>query len=140
MLEPSCTKTILVVEDDRTLGKFFVDFLEEELNSQVLLAFTGTQALTVIDRIKPDLFLLDYQLPDMNGLLLYDRLHALDGREDVPALVVSANPPIKEIEQRCLSYLLKPFDLDVLILLIQQLLEKEKVPLVNDVTSEQVLL
>ena len=125
MLETSFIKTVLVVEDNRALGKFMVELLEEELHSQVFLALNGKQALTVIDGVKPDLFVLDYQLPDVNGLLLYDCLHALEGLEDVPALVVSANPPIKEIERRCLSYLQKPFDLDELILLIQQLLERE---------------
>ncbi|MBV9228469.1 MAG: response regulator [Chloroflexi bacterium] len=127
MPETSLKKTILVVEDDKILGKFMVDLLEEELNAQVLLALNGRQALTVIETVKPDLFVLDYQLPDMNGLHLYDRLHALEELKDVPALVVSANAPIEEIRRRHLSFLPKPFDLDELILLIQQLLAKEKI-------------
>jgi DNA-binding response OmpR family regulator len=129
MLETSLIKTILVVEDDKAIGKFLVAFLEEELNSQIFLALKGEQVLKMIGTIKPDVFVLDYQLPDMNGLQLYDRLHTLDGLEDVPALVLSANPPFKEIEQRRLPYLQKPFDLDELILLIQQLLEREKAPI-----------
>ena len=105
MLETSLTKIVLVVEDDRAIGKFLVEFLEEELNSQIFLALKGEQVLKMIGNIKPDVFVLDYQLPDMNGLQLYDLLHALDGLEDIPALVVSANPPLKEIEQRRLPYL-----------------------------------
>ena len=127
MLDTSLTKTVLIVEDEITLGKFMVDFLEEELNVQTFLALTGKQALTMIGTIKPDLLLLDYRLPDMTGLDIYDRLHALDGLEGIPALVVSGDPPIKEIEQRRLSFLPKPFDLDDLLMSIQLLLEKEKV-------------
>jgi CheY-like chemotaxis protein len=91
-----------------------LEVLEEELDAQVFLALDGDQALTMIGRIKPDVFVLDYQLPGKNGLQLYDCLQTLDGRADVPAVVVSANPPLREIEQRRLSYLQKPFDLDEL--------------------------
>jgi DNA-binding response OmpR family regulator len=108
-----------------------VDFLEEELNVQVFLAFNGQQALTIIDNIKPDLFILDYHLPDMSGLAIYDRVHALDGLEDVPTLIVSGDPPILEIEQRGLSSLQKPFDLDELLLIVEQLLKSDKILLMR---------
>ena len=64
--------------------------------------------------MKPQLLLLDYSLPDMNGIQLYDRLHARKDLEAVPALIVGAS--LKEgedaIKQRGLLAVEQPFDQD----------------------------
>jgi CheY-like chemotaxis protein len=66
--------------------------------------------------MKPHLFLLDYHLPDINGLALYDRLHALPTIESTPAILFSAGSvPENEVQKRHLLFIQKPFDLDELI-------------------------
>ncbi len=69
----------------------------------------------VVREIKPDLFLLDYHLPSMDGIELYDHLHATKGLEQIPAILLSANLPRKELEKRKMVGVRKPFELDTLL-------------------------
>ena len=78
-----------------------------------------------ISHSKPDLFLIDYRLSEMNGLALYDHLHAIPGLENVPALLISSvlsDGLRHEAEQRKLAMLEKPFDLDVFLHTIHRML------------------
>lgn len=108
-------KTILLVEDDVSIGELLITILEEEGLYETVLVTNGLQALKVVKSIHPLLFVLDYQLPGMNGFELYDRLHAMEGLGGIPALFVSANVPLKELEKRHLQYIRKPFELDQLL-------------------------
>src|SRR5437763_12562375 len=89
-------KTILIIEDDTAIGSFLVEAIEQETAHQALLATDGYQALKIVDDIKPGLFLIDYSLPYLNGLELYDRLHTTKKLEHVPALMLSASCPGKK--------------------------------------------
>lgn len=115
-------KTILVVEDDADMGEFFVLALRQETSYQALLASDGSQALKIVKSLKPDLFVLDYELPSMNGIELYDHLQATEGLETVPVLFMSANLPTGELKRRRVYYIKKPFELDELLQKIDELL------------------
>ncbi len=115
-------KTILVVEDDADVGEFFALALKQETPYQSLLVSNGFEALKLVNTIKPNLFVLDYQLPSMNGLELYDHLHTIPGLEDVPALFMSANLPTGELKKRRVYYIKKPFELEELLQTIENLL------------------
>ena len=108
-------KTILVVEDDERIGVFLAEAISQETAYHPLLVSDGFEALRVTRDIRPSLFLLDYRLPRMDGVELYDRLHAREELETIPAIVVSANLPLHELTKRGLAGLKKPFDLDQLL-------------------------
>jgi len=114
------TRTILVIEDDPTVGEILLQIVRDETPHQGLLARNGLQAREMIASVKPDLLLLDYHLPDTNGVDLYDHLHAVEGLEDVPALFISGCVPFDEVKKRNLMSLPKPFDLDELLHAIEQ--------------------
>jgi CheY-like chemotaxis protein len=120
----SSLKRILVVEDDMDLGSVLVRMIQQETPYQALLATTGIEALNIISHLHCDAFLLDYHLPYMNGLELYDRLHATAGHEATPALFLSASTrlPQDEITQRHLKYIYKPVELDSLLGTLQALM------------------
>ena len=118
----SIGKTILIVEDDELMGQFFIQTLRDEASYNIILAADAFRAMSIVRNIKPALFLLDYQLPHMNGIELYDRLHKASGLQDVPTLFVSAIPPIKELEKRHVYYMEKPFELDQFVQKIKELL------------------
>jgi CheY-like chemotaxis protein len=82
-------KIILVVEDDvSTRYVLWLILSEAELYSPMLVN-DPYQALLVATQRKPDLFLIDYHLPYMNGLELYNKLHIIEGLEEVPAIIMS---------------------------------------------------
>lgn len=113
-------KTILVVEDDELIGVFLAEAISQETAYHPLLVSDGFEALKVTHDFIPSLFLLDYRLPKMNGVELYDRLHAREELETVPAIVVSANLPLHELTKRGLLGLKKPFDLDQLLEMVER--------------------
>ena len=115
-------KTILVVEDDEDIGSFIVEALLQETPYQALLVTTGFKALETVKTIKPNLFVLDYLLPRMNGIDLYDRLHSSKDLEDIPAIMISANLPSGEARKRKITCLKKPFELDDLLQTIEELI------------------
>lgn len=115
-------KTILVVEDDNDIGEFLVQAIEMETPYQAALASQGVEALRLVSSLKPNLLILDYTLPDMNGLELYDKVHKARDFANVPALVISANAPQTELRRRHLPLLRKPFELSALLRQIQTLL------------------
>lgn len=123
--EQADTRTVLVVEDDRNVGSLLVSIIEEELFYRAILTDNGYKALEIVEETRPHLLILDYQLPGgMNGIQLYDRLHARPGLEEVPALVISANAPLDEIQQRQIHYLKKPFELNELLEVTERLVEE----------------
>src|SRR5437016_1605066 len=115
-------KSILLVEDDADVAEVLVQVISSETPYQPILATDGFQALKIVRNVKPDLFLLDYLLPSMSGLELYDRLHATEGLEQIPTLFMSANAPTGELEKRRVYYVRKPFELDEFLQAIRELL------------------
>lgn len=100
-------KRILIVDDDVCIG----DLLEELLTGagyDALRAYSGTEALLVLERARPDLILLDRMLPGLNGDEL---LHRIQG---VPVIILSAKADVQGKVDLLLGgaadYITKPFD------------------------------
>ena len=116
--------TILIVEDDLAIGEMLMDLITWETPYQAFLASTGAQALKLVSTMTPCLFLLDYILPDMNGIEIYDQLHALSRLRHVPALMVSANYPQAEVNNRHIIGIRKPFELNDILAAIQRVINQ----------------
>lgn len=120
--KPTSSTYILVVEDDPAIGEMLKEALKQEVSYHPILASAEQEALRLVQEVTPALFLLDYQLPQMTGIELYDRLRARNELKTVPAIVISANVPQHELSKRQLVGVEKPFDLDDLFLTIEQVL------------------
>jgi CheY-like chemotaxis protein len=105
------TKTILLVEDDIAIAELLVQLIAQETPYRVFEVSDGPQALNIVKSIKPDLLLLDYWLPSIFGIELYDRLCAAEGLTQIPTIMLSVNAPLQEIKKRNITYVKKPFDL-----------------------------
>ena len=108
---------ILMVEDDASLRRVIVQNLASRGHS-IREASTAAEALDILLEEKPDLLLLDINLPDRSG---WDVLRALRERGiEVPTIVVSAvrvsSGRLAEFKPR--AYLPKPFPLESLLRLI----------------------
>jgi CheY-like chemotaxis protein len=77
---------VLIVEDDRSVGSVLQDFLLE-LGHESELVLTAEGALDRLEQNRPDLILLDFRLPGMNGLDFLRRQRVRDSR--IPVIVVS---------------------------------------------------
>ena len=124
--DPTAVKTVFIVEDDEAIGTLLVQVIEQETSYQAVLASDGFQALKMLQTVKPDLLLLDYGLPDMNGLEFYDTIHAVKSLKHLPVLIISAQTARiqTEVKARQLSQLKKPFDLTDLLEAIEQLFSR----------------
>jgi CheY-like chemotaxis protein len=119
-------KVILVVEDDAANAELLMHVLSQETPYQVYLAPDGIVALQLISHVKPDLFILDYRLPGMTGIELYESLRAHPRFNQTPALILSAclEGYQEAIESHKLVALAKPFDVDELLALIAKMFDQ----------------
>ncbi len=123
--EQRTTKIILVVEDDADTQEFLACLFSSFTVYPHQFAADPSQAVKLAKEIKPGLFIVDYQLSGMNGLELYDLLHATPGLEDIPVLLTTAaklEALRPEIEKRQISVVEKPFELDKFLDTVQQML------------------
>ncbi len=109
-------KHILIVEDDIHIG----NVLEKALTGEgygVSRAYSGTEALLALPKVKPDLVLLDLMLPGLNGEGVLEKISG------IPVIVVSAKAGVDDKVDLLLSgaadYITKPFDLKELLARIQ---------------------
>ena len=115
-------KNILLVEDDTVIAELLVQMITQETHYRVFAVPDGPQALDLVRNIKPQLLILDYWLPTIHGIELYDRLHNTEGLEQVPTIMLSVNAPLREINKRQIMYMRKPFDMYKLLEAIHKLL------------------
>ncbi len=115
-------KTILLVEDDSIISELLIQMITQETLYKVFSVSDGLEALDLVKHIKPQLLILDYWLPIIHGIELYDRLHDTEGLEEVPAIMLSVNAPLREINQRHMTYIKKPFDMLKLLDAIHRLI------------------
>jgi response regulator of citrate/malate metabolism len=104
---------VLIVDDDFMVAKVHTGFVAALDGFEVVgTASTGAQALAEIERLRPDLVLLDVYLPDMTGLEILRRLRATGSAVDI--VVISAARDVESIRSALhggvLHYLVKPFD------------------------------
>jgi len=119
----SSVKTVLVVEDDEDIGAFIVQAISQETSYQALLATDGFQVLKMVRSLIPNLFLLDYHLPSMDGIELYDHLRDSEELTDVPVVMYTADLPTPELREREIIYIQKPAELDELLQTVRKVLD-----------------
>lgn len=111
--------SIMIVEDDVNIGNMLQEALELE-KYQVTRAYSGTEALMLLEKKKPDLVLLDLMLPGLSGEEILPRL---DG---ALTIVMSAKTDIdsklKMLYEGASDYVTKPFVLSEMMARIAALL------------------
>lgn len=115
--------TILIVEDDPTIGMLLQEVIQRNTLYQVIWATRASEALQAIKDTVPDLLLLDYFLPDMNGIELYDSLQNAPEQKHIPAIMLTAslNSITQQLQERQIIGMSKPFHISELISLIKQM-------------------
>lgn len=118
-------KSIAVIEDDIYIG----DLLQESLSAEgyeVLRAYSGTEALLLLEKKRPDLILLDLMLPGLSGEELLPVL------KEIPVIIVSAKTDVNDKATLLLDgaadYITKPFEIRELLAWITVQLRRPPIP------------
>ncbi len=96
----------------------------KENGYEVFGCYDGSNALKWVRKIKPGVVLLDYNLPDMNGLQLLKKLH-LVGHDHIKGIIMASGTSDPEVKKKAIKsgafgYLSKPVDLERLLKMVKE--------------------
>jgi two-component system response regulator AtoC len=115
---------ILIVEDNEDLSFSLMKVLKKE-GYAVMTAGTGEEGISIFRNELVDLVLLDLKLPKMGGIEVLQQMKEIDS--DILVLMMTAltdaKPAIEAMKQGAYDYLMKPFELEELRLVIKKALE-----------------
>ncbi len=119
-------KTILIVEDNELNMKLFRDLLKAH-DFETLETRDGMEALAMVREHKPDLILMDIQLPGVSGLEITRQIKADEDIKSIPVIAVTAFA-MKGDEDRireggCEAYIAKPIRIDELISTVRRFVD-----------------
>ncbi|AMQ08291.1 MULTISPECIES: response regulator transcription factor [Sporosarcina] len=108
-------KKVLIIEDETELADIIRDYLKKD-NFEVIICNSGNEALTIFNKVQPDIILLDLMLPGIDGLEILRNIRL---QSTLPVIIISA----KETElDRILGlglgaddYVVKPFSIKELV-------------------------
>ena len=123
-------KKILVVDDDPQIVDLMYDVLSQKDRFEVRTATTGYDAGVVSAEFKPDLMVLDYMLPDVNGNVVCETVRKNQDLRSMRIVVVSGAVDQEEVDGLLQAgadaFVKKPFDVRQLLKQIDTLLEVAK--------------
>ena len=111
---------VLVIDDEPGVRESLAEILKYEF--EVLAAEDGAAGLQIIRSRRVDVVLLDVRLPGERGPAVLPRILALD--DSIPVILMTAVPDVRTavecIKAGAYEYLVKPFDVDEILLLVRQ--------------------
>jgi two-component system OmpR family response regulator len=117
---------VLVVDDDPEIVELFVDVLERDGRFEVKTASTGYDAGILTQEFMPDLLILDYMLPDINGNIVCQTIRKNPNFERMKIIIVSGVVNQDEINDLLKAgadeFVKKPFNIEKLIERVGELL------------------
>ncbi len=120
------TSYILVVDDSLSARKSLAQFVQD-LGLEVRTARDGMEAVSLIEAHKPDLILVDMEMPRMNGLELTSHIRANAETQDMPVIMITSRSTEKHrttaYNRGVNHYMVKPFEEEELAIHIQDALE-----------------
>ncbi|MBI4490263.1 MAG: sigma-54-dependent Fis family transcriptional regulator [Deltaproteobacteria bacterium] len=130
---------ILIVDDE----PYNLDLLEQELLDRgytIERASDGTEALAKVESFQPELILLDYMMPDMNGIEVLKEIRKRGS--DVPVVIITAYGTVERavhaMKEGAYDFIPKPFEPDHIALIVRKALERERLKREVEILSEGV--
>jgi CheY-like chemotaxis protein len=122
------TLTAILIVEDHALSRELATAILETEGYTVLSAEDGVGLLERVATERPDLILMDLQLPRIDGVTLIRDLRAHDATRSIPIIVTTAyaNPELyaKALQAGCAAYLTKPLDSRALLRTVADLLKR----------------
>ena len=115
--------TILIVDDEKNYPPILSAILAEE-GYETLMAFSGAEALQILEQAAVDLIVTDMKMPGMDGIMLLERIKADD--PELPVIMMTAHGTVEKaveaMQKGAYNYILKPFDNERLVIYVQKAL------------------
>jgi DNA-binding response OmpR family regulator len=119
---------ILILEDDMTFRKYLVRVISSFFKGKIIETANPLKALEYMETEKPDLILLDLELPIMDGRATLLRIRSNPKTKDIPVLVCSAisyeTLVVDLVKYKIEGYMIKPFKSITLINKIKSILDR----------------
>lgn len=123
-------KKVLIIDDDLSLQRQLCARLEKREGVDVIQAANGQLGLPQSDDKNPDLIILDWMLPDIQGPDALQQLRKHKNTQDTPVLMLTGRNKMGDIEDAFYlgadGYLTKPFSLQVLGKKVSKMLAKSQ--------------
>lgn len=123
-------KTILIADDDQDVRACIAMRFVRNPHFRILEAGSGQDALDLARQEPPDVVILDWAMPGLNGIELLKALRENPATAGTPVIMMTGKDESSELAQAralgVLAYFVKPFDLVELTKKIQETLAKER--------------
>ncbi len=120
-------RKLLIVDDDPQIIEMFLDVLSHDNRFEVKTATTGYDAGVMTEQFKPDLLILDYMLPDINGNVVCKTVRQNPDLSSMKIVIVSGVVNQREIDDLIGNgadeFVKKPFSIDQLMQRVTALLK-----------------
>lgn len=120
---------ILIAEDEPSIRELVRMALEEENFTDIIEAENGREALEKAERHQPSLILLDWMMPEMDGLTVCRKLKMNENTRNIPIIILSAKSEESDIvlglEMGAIDYVTKPFSRKILIARVRAQLREQ---------------
>jgi len=116
-------KRVLIVEDNDN-NLYLIRFILEKSGYEVIAARTGISGVEKAANEKPDLILMDIQLPDINGYEVTRMIRASEIDSKVPIIAITSfamtGDKEKALESGCTGYIEKPINPETIVMEIEK--------------------
>ena len=133
-----CKPKLLYAEDNRLTAKEMTEILEEE-GYEVVTTYSGDEAWETFERISPDLVLLDFRMPGLNGLEVFERIRQVDA--EIPVLILSSYNEycVPSLKSGTADFIRKEADIEEICARIAAVWQRHASGKTNDSAGETVL-
>jgi DNA-binding response OmpR family regulator len=133
---------ILVVDDSREQREFMVDYVLKPNGFEAIVAHDGLEGLELARRHKPDLILLDLQMPRMDGVQVLEQLNA--EQLDIPVILMTGHGSeaiaVEVFRKGVKDYVRKPYELDDILASIDRSLVEVRLRKQKDELTERLMV
>ena len=136
---------VLIAEDEPAIRELVRLALEEANITEIIEASNGKEALEKAERYQPSLILLDWMMPEMDGLTVCRTLKMQESTRNIPIVMLTAKSEEGDIvlglEMGAVDYITKPFSRRVLIARVRaHLREQSETTIANDIRRGSLML
>lgn len=132
---------ILVIEDNENLARIYQSILSKNY-FDVFITSDGQQALDLLEKIHVDLIITDVMMPNMDGFEFASLMR--DAGFEVPILMITALDSLEDKKRGFKlgidDYMVKPIDLDEMVLRVEALLRRAKIAHTKQLTVNETIL